>query len=237
MTTSGTTFFNLQFTEAIEEAGERAGFEVRDGYSMRTARRSINLMLSDWSNRGMNAWEISERSIPLIYATASYSLTPTNNDVIDVIEQTVSVPNTSGTNLARLNLTRVSISTQATRVNPNIQGRPTEVWYDRSTSGVTAHIWPLPDATGSYVMYYTVLRRLDDAGAYTNTADIPFRFLPPFISGLAYYLAEKKRQDDPNLIQRLQQRYESDWQLAADNDRERATLSLVPRGDSYRIMR
>lgn len=222
--------------EAIEESFERAGVEARSGYDARSARRSINLMLSDWANRGMNAWEIEERSIPLTYATASYDLTPTTNDIIDVIEQVVRVPNTSGTNEARLNMTRVSISTQATRTNPNIQGRPTEVWYDRSTSGVTAHIWPLPDATGSYVLYYTVLRRLDDAGAYTNTADIPFRFLPPFISGLAFYIAEKKRQDDPNLIARLQQRYEADWQLAADNDRERATLSIVPRGDAYRIM-
>lgn len=236
MTLSGTTDFDLQFTDAIEEAFERAGVESRSGYDMRTARRSINLMLSDWANRGMNAWEIEERSIPLIYATSTYDLTPITNDIIDVIEQVVSVPNTAGTNQARLNMTRVSISTQATRTNPNVQGRPTEVWYDRSATGVTAHIWPLPDATGSYTLYYTVLRRLDDAGAYTNTADIPFRFLPPFISGLAYYIAEKKRQDDPNLIARLEQRYETDWQRAADMDRERATLNIVPRSDSYRIM-
>lgn len=237
MASSGTTVWDLPFTEAIEEAGERAGFEVRDGYTARTARRSINLMLSDWANRGMNAWEIEERSIPLIYATASYNLTPTTNDIIDVIEQVVQLPPNSGSgvNVQRLNMTRVSISTQATRTNPNIQGRPTEVWYDRSATGVTAHIWPLPDATGSYTLYYTVLRRLDDAGEFTNTADIPFRFLPPFISGLAFYLAEKKRQDDPNLIARLQQRYEADWQLAADNDREKAPLMIVPRGTAYRF--
>lgn len=240
MTTSGVTVFDLAFTDAIEEAFERAGQDggPRSGYDMRTARRSINLMFADWANRGVNLWTIEERTQALTYNVGSYDLTAISGpDIVDVIEQVVQIPTaTTGPSVARLNMTRVSISTQATRTNPNIQGRPTEVWYDRRTGGVTAHIWPLPDATGSYVMYYTVLRRMDDAGAYTNTSDMPFRFLPAFISGLAFMIAEKKRQDDPNLIARLQQRYEMDWQRAADEDREKATLNIVPRGDAYRIM-
>lgn len=231
MTTSGTTIFDLPFTDAIEEAFERAGAEGRSGYDMRTARRSINLMFADWANRGINLWTIEERSISLTYNVGIYDLTAiSGNDIVDVIEQVVQIPTAvSGTNVARLNMSRVSISTQATRTNPNIQGRPTEVWYDRRFDGVTAHIWPLPDSSGSYVMYYTVLRRMDDAGAYTNTADMPFRFLPAFISGLAFMIAEKKRQDDPNLIARLQQRYETDWLRAAETDRETAPLYIVPR--------
>ena len=231
----------MPFTDAIEEAYERAtgteGGLPRDGYSMRSARRSINLLLSDWSNRGVNLWTIESSSIALTYNTGSYDLTAVSgNDIVDVIEQVVQIPpTTSGTNVARLNVRRVSISTQATRVNQNYQGRPTEVWYDRRIDGVTAHIWPLPDATGSYTLYYTVLRRMDDAGAYTNTADMPYRFLPAFISGLAFYIAQKRQPDNAILLQRLEADYEKTWQRAADEDREKATLSITPRASAYRV--
>lgn len=235
MTTSGTTTFDLAFTEAIEEAFDRAGEDVRNGYSMRSARRSINLLFADWANRGINMWTVEERTQALTYAVGSYTL---GTDIVDVIEQVVQIPTaTSGVNVARLNMTRVSVSTHATRTNPNILGRPVEVYYDRQQPAPIAHVWPLPDATGSYILYYWVLRRMDDAGAYTNTADMPFRFLPAFISGLAFMLAEKRQQANPDLIMRLQQRYEQDWERAASEDREKATLQLVPRGSSYRINR
>lgn len=236
MTASGDTTFDLPFTDAIEEAFERAGLESRSGYDMRSARRSINLLFSDWANRGVNLWTIEERTQALTYNVGSYDLTPTTSDIVDVIEQVVQVPTAvTGANVSRLNMSRVSISTQATRTNPNILGRPTEVWYDRRSGGVTAHIWPLPDATGSYILIYTVLRRMDDAGAYTNTADLPFRFLPPFISGLAYYIAEKRQQANPDLIARLEARYNNDWTRAAEEDREKAPLYITPRGDAYRV--
>lgn len=236
MTTSGTTVFNLDMIEAIEEAFERAGLESRSGYEMRTARRSINLMFADWANRGVNLWTIEERTQALTYNVATYDLTATSgNDIVDVIEQVLQLPEGSGVNTKRLNMTRVSISTQATRTNPNIQGRPVEVWYDRRVDSVTAHIWPLPDASGSYTLIYTVLKRMDDAGDFTNTADMPFRFLPAFISGLAFMIAEKKQQANPDLISRLAQRYDQDWERAASEDREKATLSIVPRGSSYRV--
>lgn len=213
------------------------GGSPRSGYDMRSARRSINLLFADWSNRGVNLWTLESRMQALTYSVGEYDLTAlSGNDIVDVIEQVVQVPTAvSGPNVSRLNMSRVSISTQATRTNPNVLGRPTEVWYDRRTDGVTAHIWPLPDATGSYIMIYTVLRRMDDAGAYTNTADMPFRFLPAFIAGLAFYIAQKKQTTNTELLARLETDYEKTWQRAADEDREKAPLFITPRGDAYRV--
>lgn len=231
MTVSGTTTFNPDFVEAIEEAFERCGLESRNGYDMRTARRSINLMLQDWANRGFNMWAVEERTQVLTYDDGEYTL---GTDIVDLVETMIQIPNTGDTTI-RYNLTRVSISTHATRTNPNITGRPTEIYIDRQREAPVIHVWPLPDNSGTYTLVYWVLRRFDDAGAYTNTADVPFRFLPAFIAGLAYYIAEKKRTDDPNIILRLQQRYEAAWLLAAEEDREKATLTLVPRSSSYRV--
>lgn len=242
MTTSGTHVFDTPFTDAIEEAFERAmGTDTgspRSGYDMRSARRSINLLFSDWANRGLNMWTMDTDIVQVLtYGVGTYILDDTST-YVDVIEQVVQLPQgSSGTpGNTRYNMTRVSISTQQTRTNPDIQGRPVEVWYNRTSTGIVAHIWPLPGDGGPYSLVYTALRRMDDAGAYTNTADMPFRFLPAFISGLAFMIAEKKRQDDPNLIARLQQRYETDWLRAAEEDREKATLNIVPRGDAYRVM-
>lgn len=231
MTVSGTTVFDVDMVEAIEEAFERCGLESRNGYDMRTARRSINLMFADWANRGFNMWAVEERTQVLTYNDGEYTL---GTDIVDLIETMIQIPPTSSTT-TRYNLTRVSISTHATRTNPNLLGRPTEIYINRQQAAPVIHVWPLPGDAGPFTLVYWVLRRFDDAGAYTNTADVPFRFLSAFISGLAYYIAEKKRTDDPNLILRLQQRYEADWQRAADEDREKATLTLVPRSSSYRV--
>lgn len=198
---------------------------------MRSARRSINLLLADWSNRGYNLWTLEERTQALTDADGSYVL---GTDIVDVVEQVVRLVGSDPT--TQYSMTRVSLPTHATRSAPDMQGRPTEVWYDRGQASVTANIWPLPDATGSYLLVYWVMRRMDDAGAYTNTADVPFRFLPPFISGLAYYIAEKNPDKcPPDMIARLEERYNKDWTRAAETDRETATLSIVPKGSSYRI--
>lgn len=232
MATSGTATFDLDFIEAIEEAFERAGLENRSGYDMRSARRSINLLFADWANRGLNMWTIEERSQLLTFNVGEYTL---GTDIVDLLETMVQIPNTSQT--TRYYLNRVSVSTHATRTNPTIQGRPTEIYIDRQRVAPIVHLWPLPGDAGPYTLVYWVLRRIEDAGAYPNTGDLPFRFLPAFISGLAYYIAEKKRNDDPGLIQRLAARYESDWQRAADEDREKATLTITPRDSSYRVRR
>lgn len=242
MALSGTTTFNLDIQQMIEEAYERCGVESRSGYDMRTARRSLNILLMEWANRGFNMWAIEERTLALTYNVGSYTL---DADIVDVIEQVVQIPpTTSGVNVARLNMSRVSVSTHATRTNPNIQGRPVEVWYDRAQAAPVAHIWPLPDSSGSYTLIYYVMRRFDDAGVYSNDADVPFRFLPALVAGLAYHLARKKLvgQDSSQYasfseqrIARLQQEYEQTFQAAADEDREKAPLMITPRGDAYRI--
>lgn len=233
MTTSGTTDFTLNMVEAIEEAFERCGLESRSGYDMRTARRSINLMLQEWSNRGLNMWEYEERTQLLTYGVSEYLL---GADIVDVLEQVVQLPpGQTSPGLNRYNMTRVSVSTQATRTNPGITGRPVEVFYQRLTGGITAHIWPLPGTGGPYTLVYWVLRRIEDAGAFTNTGDFPFRFLPVFVAGLAYYIAQKKRRDDPDLVQTLKAEYAEAWAAASEEDREKATLKIVPRGSSYRV--
>lgn len=189
-------------------------------------------MMLEWANRGLNMWTYEERTQALTYNDGDYDL---GADIVDVLEQVVQLPAGSSSTTMRYNMTRVSVSTQATRTNPNITGRPVEVFYQRLTGGITAHIWPLPDATGSYTLVYWVLRRIEDAGAYTNTSDFPFRFLPVFVTGLAYYIAQKKRRDDPNLVATLKAEYDEAWVAAAQEDREKATLTLVPRSSSYRV--
>lgn len=218
--------------EAIEESGERAGIDVRTGYEMRSARRSINLLFADWANRGLNMFTYEERTQALTQLDGEYDL---GDDVVDVLEQVVQIPATGTGGPTRYNMSRVSISTQATRTNPETTGRPTEVYYNRGTNGVTAHIWPLPDGAYTYTLVYWVLRRIEDAGAYTNTGDFPFRFLPAFIAGLAFYIAQKKRTDDPNLIDRLEADYEKTWTRAMEEDRDKSVLNLVPRSSSYRV--
>lgn len=203
---------------------------------MRSARRSINLLFADWANRGLNLWTYEERTQLLTYGVGEYIL-DADSSLVDVLDQVVQLPpGSGGPGAIRLNMTRVSVSTQATRTNPDITGRPTEVFYQRTTDGITAHLWPLPGESGPYTLVYWALRRIDDAGAYTNTADIPFRFLPAFISGLAFYLSQKIDPNNQALIARLEGDYEKTWQRAADEDREKASLMIVPRGDAYRVM-
>lgn len=197
---------------------------------MRTARRSINLMQLEWANRGINLWTVEERSQLLTEGDGTYQL---DADIVDLIEHVVSVPNTSTP--TRYNVTRVSVSTFATRTNPDIHGRPTQIYVNRKIDGPEIRLWPLPDASGPYTLYYWVLRRIEDAGAYSNTGDFPFRFLPVFVAGLAYYLSEKKCIDNPQLIERLKARYDEQWENAASEDRDKSTLSITLRPGAYRI--
>lgn len=233
MAVSNSNIWNPDFVEAIEEAYERVGLDgPRTGYEMRTARRSIDIMFADWANRGFNLWTVEERTQALTYDDGTYTLA---TDTVDVVEAMLQIPDTGSGRATRYNVDRVSVSTHATRTNPELLGRPVEIYVDRQQAAPVIHLWPLPDSSGPYTLYLWVLRRVDDAGAYTNTADVPFRFLPAFISGLAYHVAEKKRADDPNIILRLQQRYEADWLRAAEEDRDKSTWRQVPKGSSYRV--
>ena len=224
MTTSGTTAFTLEFPELVEEAFERAGSELRTGYDLKTARRSMNLLFADWANRGINLWTIDSGTINLVPGTATYVLPADTVDLIDHVIRT-GAGNTS--TQADLTCTRISSSTYATIPNKLSQARPLQIWIQRLEAPQFT-LWPVPDASQTYQIVYWRLRRLQDAGNGANTPDVPFRFLPALVAGLAYYLALKL----PNGMDRLpmlKQQYDEAWQLASDEDREKATLRLVPR--------
>lgn len=226
MATSGTTAFNLDLVELVEEAFERTGNEMRTGYDLRTARRSLNLLFADWANRGLNMWTYEQGSIPLVAGTATYNL-PT--DTVDLLEHVIRTGAGNESTQADLTISRISVSTYATIPTKLTQGRPIQIYIDRKTTTPTVTLWPIPDDSQPYTLVYWRLRRIQDAGEGVNTQDIPFRFLPPMVSGLAYYLAMKV----PNGLQRIQilkEQYDQDWLQASAEDREKASLRIVPYG-------
>ena len=301
MTTSGSTAFNLEFSELAEEAWERAGREMRSGYDLRTARRSMNLMTIEWANRGLNMWTIETGTIALTQGLNTYALPLDTIDLLDHVIRTQ--PNVSSTQ-ADLSITRISVSTYATIPNKLIQGRPIQVWIQRlsgqtnpttatlgasisatdttvtlfqldglagsgfvrigsediyytyisgntlggvfrgqNNTTATAHtagdavsvpqlpaitVWPTPDGSQPYQFVYYRLRRVQDAGDGSNTADMNFRFLPAVTAGLAYYIAMKVPEFQGRLDM-LKAVYEEQYKLAAGEDHEKATLRLAPR--------
>lgn len=232
MTTSGTSTFNLDFNFLVEEAFERCGVELRTGYDLRTARRSLNLLTIEWANRGINLWTIEQGSIPLVEGQIAYDLPV---DTIDLIEHVVRTQ--TGQQQTDINISRISVDTYATIPNKNARGRPIQVWINRQ-SGATEpgpsvanpqiNVWPAPDQSGFYTFVYWRLRRIQDTGTGISTPDIPFRFLPCMVAGLAYHLSKKL----PGALERtqmLKSDYEELWQQAADEDREKAPLRIAPR--------
>ena len=306
MTTTGTTAFNLDLNDLVEEAFERAGLELRTGYDLRTARRSLNLLTIEWANRGINLWTIEQGQIPMVTGQACYAFPV---DTIDLLDQVIRT-NNGTSNQIDINISRISESTYSTLPNKLAQGRPIQVWINRQTgqtnpttavltanvtssattidvsdasllasngfinlesetiyyanvtdnklincargqNGTTAaahlvntivytsnlpsiNVWPTPNSPGSqYMFVYWRLRRLQDAGNGVTEQDIPFRFLPCMVSGLAYYIAMKKPEVDPNRVMALKALYEEQFQLAADEDREKAAIRFVPRQMFY----
>ena len=224
MTTSGTATFNLDLAELVEEAFERCGAELRTGYDLKTARRSLNLLTVEWANRGINLWTIQEGSIPLTANTIVY---PLPVDTIDLLDHVVRTG--TGQNQIDINITRISETTYSTIPNKNATGRPIQVWVNRQQSP-TINIWPTPPVDNYYTFVYWRLRRIQDAGSGgTATQDIPFRFLPCMVAGLAYYLSMKLPSVDPQRRVELKAEYEQQFQLAADEDREKASIRLAPR--------
>ena len=225
MATSGTQVFNLDLSEIVEEAFERCGAELRTGYDLRTARRSLNLLFADWANRGINMWTIEQGSITLVPGTATYNL-PIYT--VDLMEQVIRTGAGNASTQADLNITRISVSTYATIPNKLTQARPIQVYIDRISPTPTITVWPTPDNSQTYTFVYWRLRRIQDAGGGVNTMDVPFRFLPCMIAGLASYLSLKV----PGGLERaqmLQAQYDAAWDLAAGEDREKAAVRFVPR--------
>ena len=307
-TTSGTTTFNLDLNDLVEEAFERCGKELRSGYDLRTARRSINLLTIEWANRGINLWTIEQGQIPMNSYQAVYALPV---DTIDLLDHVIRTNNGSQSNQIDINITRISESTYSTIPNKNTNGRPIQVWINRQTglsptaastvtvgdisstdttitladasslplvgfitigseliayqnivgnqitnawrgqNGTTAsahlsgasvtvnnlpciNVWPTPNPPGDqYTFVYWRMRRIQDAGGGVNVGDIPFRFIPCMVAGLAYYLSIKLPEVSPERVAVLKQDYEQQWTLAEQEDREKAAIRFVPRNLFY----
>lgn len=231
--TTDTTAFNLDLNSLVEESFERCGAELRSGYDLRTARRSLNLLTIEWANRGINLWTIEEGSIALTYNTETYDLPVDTIDLLDHVIRTG-----TGTTQQDITCSRISVSTWATIPNKTATGFPIQVWIQRKTGATNStgivqypqiHLWPRPDNSEPYTFVYWRLRRMQDAGNGLNGPDIPFRFLPAMVAGLAYYLSMKVPSVDPMRRGELKMDYEQQFQLAADEDREKASVRFVPR--------
>jgi len=308
--TTGKTTFNLDLNNLVEDAFERCGQELRTGYDLRTARRSLNIMTAEWANRGLNLWTIEPGQITMNQNQIMYALPVDTVDLLDMVTRTQ-----TGVNQQDINISRISESTYITIPNKNATGRPIQVWINRqsgqvnpttilldqtltatastaanpqtitlsSTVGLaqfgfinidnetiqyggvdgndltgciravnnttlashaigakiyvnnlpTVNVWPAPDQSDWYTFVYYRLRRIQDAGNGVNVEDIPFRFIPAMVAGVAYYMSMKLPGVDPNRIQMLKADYEQQFQLAADEDREKASVRFVPREMFY----
>ena len=301
MSTTGSTLFNMDFTEIAEEAWERAGREMRSGYDLRTARRSMNLMTIEWQSKGINMWTMEQGIINLTPGLSTYALPL---DTIDLLEHVIRTGQNTASTQADLTITRISVSTYATIPNKLQQARPIQVWIQRlsgetnptslilasaisatdttitlnSVVGIAGSgfirldsediyytyvtgntlggvfrgqnnttaashviatpvfvpqlpaitVWPTPDNSTPYQFVYYRLRRVQDAGAGVETADMNFRFLPCLVAGLAYHIAIKVPELMPR-IQMLKQIYDETFEIAAGEDREKAAIRFVPR--------
>ncbi|MDA7498713.1 hypothetical protein N8470_00505 [bacterium] len=214
MATSGSRDFNLDVGEVIEEAYERCGLEVRTGYDARTARRSLNLMFADWANRGLNLWTVKQGTITLTQGQAQETLT---DDVVDLLDVVV---RRNGTDFE---VERISRGEYATLPNKTTQGRTSQYWLNRQIDPVI-NLWAVPENSTDQLIYYYV-RRIEDADSLVNTTDMPFRFFPCMVAGLAYYMAMKRA---PERVQMLKSVYEEEFQRAADEDQGRTPLKLQP---------
>lgn len=235
MTTSGTTIFNPDLSEIFEEAFERLGydrngmpFELRTGYDLRTARRSLNLLLAEWANRGINLWTVDSGEIAMVANQATYDLP---SDTVDIVEQVIRQYNETQ-NQTDITINRISVATYSTIPNKLTTGRPIQVYVDRKTTTPTITVWPLPQTSNTYTFVYWRLRRMQDAGSpATNTVDIPFRFYEALIAGVAYRLSLKKAPESAPMLKALA---DEAFDLAAAEDRDRAPIRMVPRYLDYR---
>jgi hypothetical protein len=220
MSTSGTRSFNVDVSEIIEEAFERCGLEVRTGYDATTARRSLNIMVAEWANRGLNLWTVTEGTTTLTQGVADYTLSADVIDLLDVVLRR------NGTDYE---LGRISRGEYLTLPNKTTQGRPSQFFFDRTITP-TIKLWANPEnSTDELVYYYS--RRIEDAGAFVNNMQVPFRFYPCMVAGLAYYMAMKRA---PERVAMLKAVYEEEFTRAAEEDEDRVPLKLQP---SARYMR
>ena len=221
MTTSGSANFELDVSDYIEEAFERCGLEVRTGYDLKTAKRSLNLLFADWANRGLNQWTIAQRTQTVTASDGDYDL---GADVIDVLSMVVRRSSTD------FSMTRISRDEYLSIPNKTTTGRPTQFFIDRQVTP-QIKIWPVPE-NSTDVLHFDCLTRIEDADTFTNTVEVPFRFYPCLAAGLAYYIAIKKA---PDRIQLLKAIYDEEFDRAQAEDRDRASFNVVPSLQYYRV--
>ena len=214
MATSNSRNFTLDVAEMIDEAYERCGLQARTGYDLRTARRSLNLMFAEWTNRGVNLWTVKSGEVNLVSGTATYSL---EADVSDILEVAVRRDSTD------FEVNRISRGEYQVIPNKATTGRPSSFYLDRQIVPQVT-LWPTPENSTDVLRYYYV-QRIQDADSATDDVDAPFRFLPCMVSGLAYYIAMKRA---PERLQFLKSIYEEEFQRAADEDEDRVPLKLTP---------
>jgi len=223
--TSGTATFNLEIAEVIEEAFERCGLQSKTGYDIETARRSLNLMSLEWANRGLNFWTVEQGTASTVASTSTITLPA---DTIDLIEYWIRAG--TGTSQNDQPLSRFSVSQYSTIPNKLTEGRPVNIYIDKQGDAPVAYLWPTPDKV--YTFGYQRIRRIEDTGSVGSTnPDVPARFLPALVSGLAYRISQKY----PEAFVRspeLKAEYEFQWQLAEQEDRDRASVHFVPGGYS-----
>ena len=219
MTTSGVATFNLEFDDLINEAYERCGLETREGFDMRTARVSLNLLFAEWANRGLNLWTIEQRSVTMVSGQAEYTLP---SDTVNVLSAVIRTG--SGQTQQDITIDRISQNEYLHLPDKNTMSRPSQFYVQRTISP-KLFVYPAPDSSEPYIFRYYGVRRIEDTGGFTNTADIVFRFLPCLVAGLAYYLAMKK---SPDRIVLLKQIYDEEFTRAAQEDRDIASVYLTP---------
>ena len=223
MAVSGSKDFELDVADYVEEAFERCGLELRTGYDLKTANRSLNLMLAEWANRGLNQWTVNQKILAMVKDTTSYTIDTTNpTATIDVLD--VFIRETIGGVSTDVPLNRMSRSEYANLSTKATTGKPNQYLIDKQISP-TITVWPAPDQSSKYDLYLNVLSRMDDADAGANTLQIPFRFYPCLAAGLAYYLALKRAPEKVGMLKGL---YEEEFQRALSQDEDRASFRIAP---------
>ena len=223
MATSGTTSFDLNIDEIIDEGYERCGLTTNSGYDLRSARRSLNLLFAEWGNRGIHLWKVALHENALVSGQAEYSVSAGVNDVLEAFVSTTAA-GANTVNTQDVALTKMDRSAYSALPNKLALGQPSQYYVDRATTP-KIYLYQAPDLNTYTTLKYYVIKRIEDAGAYTNDTDVVYRFLPCMCAGLAYYLAMKKA---PQLVQQNKLIYEDQLKRALDEDGQRASTYITP---------
>ena len=230
MATSGTTTFNLDLSDIMEEAYELCGLTMRSGYDYRTARRALNLIFLEWQNKGLNLWKIEQATQSLTAGTSSYAAETLALEIIDAFIRTDSGDTDKQFDQQLTRISRTEYNHQAKKLN---QSKPTQFFVDKGTSGINIVLWSTPDSAETYTLVYDYIKRIEDAGSVaSNNADVPARYLPCLTYALAYNIACKE-PEAINKVNMIRGRYLELWNEVSESDRERAAIKFVPGGNIY----